>query len=216
MLTAMHLDPSSVASALKPFGIDLDHGQSQQVVRYVDLLIRWNRAVNLTAIENPKEILARHFGESMVLAKLVDLRGSLLDVGTGAGFPGLALKIIRPELNVVLLEPVTKKRAFLKEVLRECGLTGVEVRGDRIEDFSEKRPASFDFVTVRAVGSFGALLPAIASCLTPQGSICLWLTGSEALDLREREPLFDRLFKWANPAPVPKSRDREIWVGKAN
>ena len=105
------------------------------------LLLRWNEKINLTAIRNPAECVTRHFGESLFLAHHVNLQGSLLDIGSGAGFPGLALKIVFPELSVTLLEPVTKKRAFLKEAARVCGFSQVSVRGERLEESASATPA---------------------------------------------------------------------------
>ncbi|MGH9403017.1 MAG: 16S rRNA (guanine(527)-N(7))-methyltransferase RsmG, partial [Terriglobia bacterium] len=85
---------------------------------YLGLLLRWNEKINLTAIRTPEECVTRHFAESLFLARHEQLNGRLLDIGSGAGFPGLALKVAVPELAVTLLEPVAKKRAFLKEVVR--------------------------------------------------------------------------------------------------
>jgi 16S rRNA (guanine527-N7)-methyltransferase len=206
-------EPASISSCLIQFGISLDTRQIEQVSKYAALLLRWNRAINLTAIRNPGEILVRHFAESMYVTTFAELRGRLLDVGSGAGFPGLALKIARPDLNVVLLEPVAKKRAFLKEVARECGLKQVEVRGDRVEDFCPRHASEFEFATVRAVGDFSGVLRATAQCLASSGRIYLWLTKSEAARLDAQEPAFNQLFAWSQPIPVPLSRDREIWSG---
>ena len=204
---------SAMDLALKPFGISLRLDERAQVAKYMDLLMRWSRVVNLTAIREPTEVLQRHFGESMYLAQRVELRGALLDVGSGAGFPGLALKIACPEVAVTLLEPVGKKRAFLKEVARSCQLENVRVLSDRIERFCQHRENRFDYVTLRAVGSFDSVLPAIARCLVPTGRACLWLTAREARDLAERSPAFTGLFAWDPALPVPLSHGREIWCG---
>jgi 16S rRNA (guanine527-N7)-methyltransferase len=204
----------TVAACLAEFRISLDAAQIQQIALYTELLLRWNRAINLTAICDVESIIKRHFAESIYLTKVVRLHESLLDVGSGAGFPGLALKVAQPDLGVVLLEPVTKKRAFLKEVVRECGLSQVEVSGVRVEDYSDAQPRAFGSVTMRAVGSFNTVLPAAAKCLTPDGTLCLWLTRAEASALAERELSFSALFSWSEPVPIPLSRDREILVGK--
>ena len=129
------LEVTELRRLLIPFGLELTSRQVEQMTIWMELLIRWSAKINLTTIRTPEEIVTRHFAESMYLAKFLALRGRLLDVGSGAGFPGLALKIIEPQLHVVLLEPVGKKRAFLKEVVRECGFESVEVLGDRIEDY---------------------------------------------------------------------------------
>jgi len=210
----MPVQVETVAACLAEFGIGLDHAQLQYIAVYTELLRRWNRAINLTAIRDVEGIVRRHFAESIYLTTIVRLRGALLDVGSGAGFPGLALKIAQPDLRVILLEPVAKKRAFLKEVVRECALSHVEVSATRVEDYSAAHPQAFEFVTMRAVGSFGTVLPASAKCLAPDGTLCLWLTRAEALTLVEHEPSFSALFSWSVPAIIPLSRDREIWFGK--
>src|SRR5438128_6263048 len=125
------------------------------------MLLAWNRRINLVSATTPQECVTRHFGESLFLARWHRLQGRLLDVGSGAGFPGLALKIAWPDLATTLLEPVAKKRAFLKEVVRACGMA-VEVRSERLEEFmgrregpvegDEKRRRRFDSTTARAVG----------------------------------------------------------------
>jgi 16S rRNA (guanine527-N7)-methyltransferase len=139
-----------------------------------------------------------------------------LDVGSGAGFPGLALKITNPDLQVVLLEPVGKKRAFLKEVVRTCGLESVEVRGERIEEYSGSHAGEFDVVTARALGSFESTLPAMVRCLRTEGELCLWLTRSEAEGLLEQRHSFRTLAAWSEPIAVPMSHNREVWRGKAS
>src|ERR1039458_3252543 len=128
------MDVPHIAARLEPFlNRELTPAQLDQISTYIDLLQRWNARINLTAIRDPEEAVTRHFGESLFLARHVPLQGSLLDIGSGAGFPGLALKIVFPDLSVTLLEPVTKKRAFLKEAARVCGFTQVTVRGQRLE-----------------------------------------------------------------------------------
>ena len=178
---------------------------------YLDLLLRWNQRVNLTGIRTPEECVTRHFGESLYLAQWVVLRGRLLDVGSGAGFPGLALKIVAPELPVTLLEPVAKKRAFLKEVARACGFDGVEVRGERLRDYCRVLPsASFDFVTARAVGQVEELAKDSARCLSPGGRLCLWLGERQVAHLASRA----LGFAWDAPIELPFGRERRILVGR--
>jgi 16S rRNA (guanine527-N7)-methyltransferase len=210
----VRLVDTAVAQALEPFGVTLSPRQLDQVSTYVERLVSWGRAVNLTAIHDPEQILRRHFAESMYITGFVHLEGCLLDVGTGAGFPGLALKIICPELYVTLLEPVAKKRAFLKEVVRECQLELVEVRGESVEGFCITAPKRFDFVTLRAVGSFETVLPSVRRCLAPAGRACLWLTGHQARRLAQNNKGFAELFEWEAPVAVPLSQDREIWCGR--
>jgi 16S rRNA (guanine527-N7)-methyltransferase len=149
----------------------------------------------------------------MYLKLFRELRGTLVDVGSGAGFPGLALKIAEPRLVAVLLEPVGKKRVFLKEVVRECHLEGVEVRSERAGQFCRERPGAADTVTVRAVGAFETVLPAAIKCLTQDGQTCLWLTRQEAATLSAEHGLLMKSLHWSEPIPVPLSNEREIWCG---
>ncbi|HXJ93527.1 MAG TPA: 16S rRNA (guanine(527)-N(7))-methyltransferase RsmG [Terriglobia bacterium] len=210
----MFLSTDQIRRLSLPFDLDLYAHQTHQISTWTALLIKWNAKINLTTITKPEEIIVRHFAESMYLSKAQELRGRLLDVGSGAGFPGLALRITNPELQVVLLEPVAKKRAFLKEVIRECGFESVEVRGERIEEYCRSHSGEFGLVTARALGSFDSTLPAMVRCLRVDGELCLWLTRSEAENLSAQTPAFNRLVKWCEPISVPLSRDREIWHGK--
>ena len=204
---------AEISRLLHPFELSRDAHQLELTARYLDLLMRWNRAVNLTAVRRPEEVVTRHFGESLYVTKFGKLEGGLLDVGSGAGFPGLAIKILRPDTAVTLLEPVAKKRAFLKEVVRECEFRRVEVEGARVEEFISGHGAEFDSVTLRAVGKFGAVLPAVGRCLNATGRIYAWLTGADALRLKRNIPEFCGLFTWSQPVTLPMSRDREIWIG---
>jgi 16S rRNA (guanine527-N7)-methyltransferase len=204
------LGEAEVRRLLAPFGLELASERLQQLVVYLDLLLRWNKRINLTAIRSPEECVTRHFGESLYLMHWVELKGSLLDIGSGAGFPGLALKLAASGLREVLLEPVAKKRAFLKEVIRACGIEGVEVRGERLEDFALTSAAGgFDTVTWRAVGRLDELLPLAVRVLRLGGQLCLWL----GMD-RWRALAGARLpISWLEPIPVPQSRSRVIVIG---
>jgi 16S rRNA (guanine527-N7)-methyltransferase len=207
------MTPGEVSSVLTELRIIVSDRQSEQIASYTSLLLRWNQAISLTAVREPSEILVRHFAESLCVMNSVSLQGALLDVGSGAGFPGLALKIAVPDLRVVLLEPVAKKRAFLKEVVRECGLSQVEVRPERVEGFSASHPAQFEAATARAVGDFASVLPAIGRCLNKAGSVYLWLTKREIAKLADTLE-FSRVFDWSKPVPIPRSRERAIWRGQ--
>ena len=212
---AQHRIPKVITSPrlselLGPFGIVLSADQEDQLRTYLELLTRWSARISLTSIRDPERCITRHFGESFYLVRCIDLRGRLLDVGSGAGFPGLALKIIQPDLSVTLLEPVTKKRAFLKEVGRECRMASVEVLGDRIEAFSRRLAVPrFDLVTARAVGRLDSLVDHACRCLADDGQICLWL-GQEEME-RLQNSRGD--IQWRVPIPMPLSRNRTILTG---
>ncbi len=117
------LPADTIQRALGEFQIVLDDSQVLKIQQYTNILLAWNEKINLTAIRDPLEILNRHFCECMYAASTVPVEGGrLADVGSGAGFPGLPLKIIRPELEVILIESNIKKATFLAEVIRDLGL----------------------------------------------------------------------------------------------
>src|SRR6266436_2109233 len=137
MLTngATPLSADVIEKALREFQVQLTPGQVASVQKYIAILLTWNEKVNLTAIRDPLEILYRHFCESMYAAAAVPIGASrLADVGSGGGFPGLPLKILRPNLQVFLIESNIKKVTFLAEVIRELGLKGAQVLARRYEE----------------------------------------------------------------------------------
>jgi|SRR5271169_2866198 len=204
------LDEITVRSLLQPFELQLSSEQIGQLMTYLDLLLRWNSKINLTSIRTAEECVTRHFGESFFLARRVQLSGKLLDIGSGAGFPGLALRIVFPELETTLLEPVTKKRAFLKEVARACAIPSVDVRPERLEYFLHHNQGTrFDTVTARAVGHLDQLVPQAMKLLKADGRICLWLGENQGLTLQASTTAVD----WMAPIKIPLGREREIWIG---
>src|SRR5262249_21740099 len=119
---------AAIQRAAREFGLRIDDKQVTQIQQYTKLLLAWNDKVNLTAIRDPIEILYRHFFESMFGAEVLPVeKCRLADVGSGAGFPGLPLKMIRPDLEVFLIESNVKKATFIAEVIRELGLTDTKV-----------------------------------------------------------------------------------------
>jgi 16S rRNA (guanine527-N7)-methyltransferase len=208
------ISPSRVRELLRPFGLHLNADEMERLQVYLDLLLRWNSRINLTSVRDASECVTRHFGESLYLARFVKLEGRLLDVGSGAGFPGLALKITFPRLHVTLLEPAWKKRAFLKEVVRACDMDPVEVRSERLSEFVQHietgRQRRFDAATSRAVGGLAALIPEMAHCLKRGAGLYLWIGH------RQDEDVFTAstgLIDWCVPIPLPLAEHREIWRG---
>ena len=152
------LSADIIDKALREFQVQLTPEQLSMVQRYITILLAWNEKVNLTAIRDPLEILYRHFCESMYAATAVPLQaGRLADVGSGGGFPGLALKIARPELQVFLIESNVKKATFLAEVVRELYLVDTPVLVSQYGELGEE-VAPLDFVCSRALGEFGKFL----------------------------------------------------------
>lgn len=202
------LTEDAVRRALERYGLSATNAQIEQIIAYISLLLVWNDKVNITAIHDPREILYRHFCESMLARTVVPIeKGRLADVGSGGGFPGLPLKIISPELEVFLIEPNTKKATFLAEVVRQLGLTGVRVMVSRYEELGEEI-APIDFVSTRALGDFDQLLSWAASPLIVAKSVVLWVGAAETPKLR-RHPGWN----WRQPAPVPDSLRRFLLIG---
>jgi 16S rRNA (guanine527-N7)-methyltransferase len=205
-----HLSLREIAHALLPYGgKEVSDLQLMSIAKYLALLKKWNQTVPLTSIEEEVEIVARHFGESIFASSLLPIeRGRLADVGSGAGFPALPLKISVPELQVTLLEPSIKKCAFLREVQASLDLSGVEVVRSRYENFAAP-PNSFDFICSRALGGYGRLLQWSKGVLRPQGYVILWL-GIEDSNLLSRT----RGWNWNLPASIPESRRRVVLIGR--
>ena len=126
-----NLDPTEARNLLelgtRALDLNLTPEQINQFLTYLDLLLKWNRKMNLTALRTPREIIIHHFLDSLLLLPYLPETGRLLDIGSGAGFPGLPLKIARPGLTIDLVEATAKKVSFLKEAIRLLGLSGVEV-----------------------------------------------------------------------------------------
>lgn len=136
--------------------ISISEHQYRQLSRYAQLLQEWNEKINLTAITDLDDIFIKHFYDSLLIAPYCQKAKTLCDVGSGAGFPGLVLKIALPEIHVTLVEPTLKRVNFLKEVISDLGLTNIQVMNKRMEDCVELKEA-FDIVTARAVASLPML-----------------------------------------------------------
>src|SRR5581483_1306045 len=227
------MDSASIAALLRPFiGADrLSERQLEQTSIYIDLLLRWNARINLTAVRDPENIVTRHFGESLFAANQLcvspdrrpgqaqrnsassttDQRRKtreLIDVGSGAGFPGLPMKIWAPDLYVTLIESNHKKATFLREVVRALSLTGADVFSGRAEDFAS---ASADLVTLRAVERFENVLPLAARLVRPEGRLALFIGESQVKSAHAG--LLE--FRWDDPKPIPLSSSRVLLVGNA-
>ncbi len=173
---------------LHRLGLTLSEEQREQFVRYREELLGWNTRVNLTAIKNPEEVQIKHFLDSLSLLLVYDKpQTRLLDIGTGAGFPGLALKIVRPEWQVVLFEATGKKVTFLRHVIDTLHLTGVEAVHGRAEELAHKPQyrATFDVVTARAVAALPTLLEYSAPFCRVGGEIILLKKGDISEELAQ-------------------------------
>lgn len=145
---------------LKKLNIELTELQLDQLHKYFELLVEYNKVMNLTGITEEKEVYLKHFYDSITLVRVVDLNNisNLCDIGTGAGFPGMVLKIIYPKLEVTLVDSLNKRIEFLKVVIKELGLEKIETIHARAEEYALKNREKFDIVTARAVASLNVLL----------------------------------------------------------
>ena len=151
---------SSFIEELKKLGITLNSNQLEQLNKYFELLVEYNKVMNLTGITEKDEVYLKHFYDSITLVKAIDLNNyeSLCDIGTGAGFPGLVLKIVYPNLNVTLIDSLQKRINFLNTVIDELKLDRIETIHARIEEYGCSNREKFDIVTARAVASTNVLL----------------------------------------------------------
>lgn len=238
------MDPDRIAELLAPFlqappgpPASLAEAQLGQVSAYLDLLLRWNARINLTAVRDAESIVTRHFGESLFAGRQLVSRsqesgvggqgpnekpgsqgsgvrsqesgvrsqGRAIDLGSGAGFPGLPLKIFAPALALTLIESNRKKAVFLKEAVRALALTGVDVFAGRGEDF----PASADLVTLRAVERYERALATAARLVAPGGRLALLIGSPQAAQTPQLLPEF----LWQAPIAIPQARARVLLVG---
>jgi 16S rRNA (guanine527-N7)-methyltransferase len=185
------LSESQIEEALKPFLSPVPPELLQQLSAYLDLLAKWNARTNLTAVRDPDEMVRRHFGESLFAGQHLGdpLPDTLLDLGSGAGFPGIPIALLHPSITVTLAESQNKKATFLREVVRTLGLKNVEVWGGRAEDLPENR--TFHTVTLRAVDNMAAALD--AAVVRTACQLLLLTTGTQGVPenftLQETIPL---------------------------
>jgi 16S rRNA (guanine527-N7)-methyltransferase len=205
------LSPDVIKKALQEFHLDVTPEQVALIQRYMAMLLAWNQKVNLTAIHDPLEVLYRHFCESMYAAEAVPLQaGRLADVGSGAGFPGLALKMVRPELQVFLVESNVKKATFLAEVVRELKLADTRVLVSRYEELGEEI-TPLDFVCSRALGEFEKFLNWARSGQVGVRQAILWVGGRDLEQVRKIAGWI-----WREPVPIPQSLQRFLLVGMSH
>ncbi|MFI5106622.1 MAG: 16S rRNA (guanine(527)-N(7))-methyltransferase RsmG, partial [Terriglobales bacterium] len=183
------MDTNAIASLLRPYA-ELTAAHLAQTLMYLNLLVKWNAKINLTAVRSPEEMVTRHFGESFfAAARLVSeapftetpfaqrWSSAAIDVGSGAGFPGLPLAMSAPGAEVTLIEANNKKAAFLNEVIFALQLKNAEVFADRAENYPERG----ELVTVRAVERFEKSLPVALNLVVEGGRLALMI-GSAQVD----------------------------------
>lgn len=211
-MTTVTPAPPSVAvirRALEEFKLPAYDDQILQIQQYIKILLLWNDKISLTAIRDPLEILYRHFCESMFAGSSVPFEhGRLADVGSGGGFPGIPLKILRSGLKVFLIESNLKKATFLAEVIRELGLTGAQVLVRRYEELGEEI-APLDYVCARALGEFPKFLEWAHSPQLAAKQVILWIGANDLPEIQKVSA-----WEWQEPIPVPNSLRRLLLVGE--
>lgn len=201
------LDSVQIARVLKPYAA-LTAEQLAKTRTYLELLLKWNARVNLTAVRDAKQIAARHFGESFFAADRLlapDWQGTVIDVGSGAGFPGVPIAMWAPQTDVTLIESNGKKAAFLNEVIRALELKNVHVASQRAEAFPQKA----QLVTMRAVERFESSLLLALKLVQRRGRIGLMIGKDQVAGAQEA----GQAFAWAEPVPVPGGHSRVLLVG---
>jgi 16S rRNA (guanine527-N7)-methyltransferase len=211
----------------------LSLSQLDHISTYIDLLLRWNARINLTAIRDPEEIVTRHFGESLFAARHLfppypvsssvrvvppvvkgfdfaearrpTAEARVADLGSGTGFPGIPIKLWAPNITLTLIESNHKKATFLREVARALTLTDIDIQNARAQAITQ----TFDVVTLRAVEHFAGTLPVAARLLAPTARLALLIGSSQLNDARSASPTLS----WQDPIPVPESKSRLLLIG---
>jgi 16S rRNA (guanine527-N7)-methyltransferase len=201
--------PARIADLLEPFiaPASLSDSQLQQISSYIDILQKWNARTNLTSIRDEEGIITRHFGESLFAARylLADAPSGLriFDVGSGAGFPGLPLKLYAPQTSLMLIESHNKKAIFLREVIRALSLTDATVISARAELVAD----TADLVTLRAVERFESILPTAVRLVVPNGRLALLVAERQIEAAQRLVP-----GTWTSSDPIPHSIGRVVAV----
>lgn len=197
-------------SLLNEYGLNAE--QIKKFEKYSDLLLEWNEKFNLTAIKDKDEIIEKHFIDSLYLDKFVDLDNkTFLDVGSGAGFPGVPLAIAHPSLKVSLLESNGKKVKFLQEIKKELDLKNVEIIQARAEEFDKRE--SFDFVSARAVKELRILLEICFHLVKVNGHFIAYKSSNVDEEIKASKNVFknlqiDKIDR--HEYSLPKSKDNRV------
>lgn len=161
----------------KLINIELKDSQIEKFYNYMNLLLGWNEKINLTAITEPKEVILKHFVDSATIIKYIENDMQIVDVGTGAGFPGIPLNIVNSKANYILVDSLNKRVNFLNEIINDLELKNINTVHSRIEDFGKNNKERFDIATSRAVASLNVLLEYLLP-LVKVGGICICMKGS--------------------------------------
>ena len=202
------MNPKEIREILEVYFTPIPVRMEYKIQKYMKLLDLWGRKMPLTSVRDPEEIVRFHFGESIFALSLCRMtKGRLADVGSGAGFPGLAIKLASPELAVTLIESNKKKCAFLHEAVRALELPGVEIISTGFEA-SGVAIRSTDFVVSRALGQRKAILDWAKDKLVVEGNLMLWLGEQDCEAVAASAD-----WHWEEPALIPGTKGRFVLRG---
>lgn len=164
----------------KKLDVEINNNQIDKFYKYMEILLEWNQKINLTAITDCEEIILKHFVDSLTIERYVEKGSYLIDVGTGAGFPGIPIKIVREDIKMVLLDSLNKRIQFLNEVINQLGLKNIEAVHARVEEFGKNKEyrEKFDIATSRAVANLSTLSEYMIP-LVKVGGKCVCMKGKE-------------------------------------
>ena len=181
----MELDDFSIkiANNMNQIGVNLKENEINNFYKYMNLLIEWNKFMNLTAITDPDEVILKHFVDSLTISKYVDNQKKIIDIGTGAGFPGIPLGIYRKDLEIVLMDSLNKRIKFLDEVCSNIQLKNINTIHSRAEDLANDKNyrEQYDYATSRAVASLNVLLEYMLPFVKVGGK-CICMKGANISD----------------------------------
>jgi len=160
-----------IRSGAEDLGVAVDDFQMDRICRYAEILLEWNRKVNLTAITAPEDVAIKHFIDSMAALSYIPENGTVLDIGSGGGFPGLVIAICRPSLKITSVDSVRKKISFQQHVIRLLGLDNACAVHARVESMAGPGDRSFDVVVSRALGSLELIVTYALPILADTGTI---------------------------------------------
>jgi len=201
------VEPAQIAALLQPYA-DVPEKLTNKISIYIDILVKWNSKMSLTSVRDPQHMVSRHFGESLFLAQTLigaEWQGTVADVGSGAGFPGLPLAMYCATADVTLIESQGKRAAFLNEVIYALKLKNARVFHGRAEQFSSQA----DLVTLRAVEEFDKALPTASGLVKLGGRIALMIGRSQAEKARQ----VAQNLEWTAPVNVPGGESRILLTG---
>ena len=162
-------------------GLDISNKQMELLDEYASFLVEYNQKINLTSIIEYEDILDKHFYDSLLLSFHKKMEGTFVDIGTGAGFPGVVLKICYPELEVILVEPIKKRCIFLEELINKLNLKNIKIINDRGENYSLKNREKYDFVSARAVSNLNILIE-VSGALVKENGYFIALRGINGIE----------------------------------